>query len=80
MINTNETGTPLFTEKTFFILEGLAATPTTADLFATYTWNEKMAFQLNVDNATDERYIITSTGVSQVSDPRRIRFQVRYLW
>jgi len=54
--------------------------PPTADLFATYTWNEKMAFQLNVDNATDERYIITSTEVSQVSDPRRIRFQVRYLW
>ena len=30
MINTNETGTPLFTEKTFSILEGLAATPTKA--------------------------------------------------
>jgi len=54
--------------------------PTTANLFASYAWSERFSLKLNVDNLTDERYLITSVGVSQVSDPRRIRLQGKYSW
>jgi outer membrane receptor protein involved in Fe transport len=52
------------------------------NLFATYRWNKHWETQLNIDNVTDERYIvaIAATGLVQTADLRVARLSVKYAW
>jgi iron complex outermembrane receptor protein len=54
--------------------------PTTYTLFLTYRLNEDWHFQFNVDNLTDERYIVDyiTPGLVDTAEDRSIRFTARY--
>ena len=56
--------------------------PRLFNLFATYRWNKNWETQLNIDNVTDERYIvaIAATGLVQTADLRVARLSVKYSW
>ena len=57
-------------------------TPTTYDLFARYTLNKHWGFQFNMDNVTNERYVVSAIllGLAQASQPRRTRIGATYSW
>ncbi|MBL9216027.1 MAG: TonB-dependent receptor [Opitutaceae bacterium] len=56
--------------------------PQRYDGFARYVWGNSWEAQVNLENLTDERYIVQvyGTGLVQASDPFRTRFTVRYRW
>jgi outer membrane receptor for ferric coprogen and ferric-rhodotorulic acid len=56
--------------------------PRLFNLFATYRLNKNWETQLNIDNVTDERYIvaIAATGLVQTADLRVARLSVKYSW
>jgi len=56
--------------------------PRLFNLFAMYRWNKHWETQLNIDNVTDERYIvaIAATGLIQTADMQAVRFAVKYSW
>jgi len=56
--------------------------PTVFNLFAGYKMGEHWDFQLNLDNVTNERYIVATAapGLVQVAEEFRARFGVSYLW
>ncbi|MDB6127027.1 MAG: hypothetical protein JWM35_923, partial [Verrucomicrobia bacterium] len=61
---------------------GLIDTPTTYALFSSYHWGSHWSTQLNVDNLTNERYIVAvaAPGMVQVGDPLTIRLAIGYKW
>ena len=56
--------------------------PRLFNLFAMYRWNKHWETQLNIDNVTDERYIVAvaATGLIQTADMQAVRFAVKYSW
>jgi len=56
--------------------------PLVANLFAGYRWGKHWDIQLNVDNITDERYVVNvyATGLVGVADPLRARVTLKYTW
>ena len=56
--------------------------PVVADAFAGYTWNKHWDVQLNLNNLTNERYIIqvAANGLVQASDTFRSKLTVGYSW
>jgi outer membrane receptor protein involved in Fe transport len=56
--------------------------PLIADAFAGYTWNRRWDVQLNLNNLTNERYIVqvAANGLVQASDTFRSKLTVRYSW
>ena len=52
------------------------------NVFAGYQYGEHWNFQLNLDNITDERYIVATAapGLVQVAEEFRARLGVSYLW
>lgn len=56
--------------------------PLLADAFFGYTPNEKWDFQVNLNNLTDERYIVqtAANGLVQGSDTFRAKLTIRYKW
>ena len=56
--------------------------PLLADAFFGYAPNEKWDFQLNLNNITDERYIVqtAASGLVQGSDTFQSKLTVRYKW
>jgi outer membrane receptor protein involved in Fe transport len=56
--------------------------PRLINLFATYRWSKNWEAQVNIDNVTDERYIvaIAATGLVQTADLRIARVAVKYSW
>jgi outer membrane receptor protein involved in Fe transport len=56
--------------------------PVVADAFAGYTWNKHWDIQLNLNNLTNERYIIqvAANGLVQASDTFRSKLTVGYSW
>lgn len=57
-------------------------TPDTYSLFARYRFNKHWSTQLNIENLTDERYIVavTTSGLVQSAEPRTIRVTADYKW
>lgn len=56
--------------------------PLLADAFLGYTPNEKWDFQVNLNNLTNERYIVqtAANGLVQGSDTFRAKLTIRYKW
>ena len=56
--------------------------PMVFNVFAGYSYGEHWDFQLNLDNVTDERYIVAraADGLIQVSEEFRMRLGVTYRW
>lgn len=56
--------------------------PFTASVFSRYRLNRHWDFQFNIDNLTDERYVVNvyATGLVGVSEPLRAKFTVKYTW
>ncbi|WP_221031970.1 TonB-dependent siderophore receptor [Actomonas aquatica] len=56
--------------------------PLLADAFVGYTFNETWDAQLNLNNLTDERYIVqtAANGLVQASDTFRAKLTVSYRW
>lgn len=56
--------------------------PRVVNVFAGYRLNKSWEFQLNLDNLTDERYIvaIAATGLVQTAEPLQARLGVTYVW
>jgi len=56
--------------------------PRMVNVFAGYRWGKNWEFQLNLDNLTDERYVvaIAATGLIQTAEPLQVRLGVKYLW
>ncbi len=51
-------------------------------MFARYAWNKHWSAQVNVNNVTDERYIvaIAGTGLVQTDPGLDAKFAVKYIW
>ena len=56
--------------------------PRLVNVFAGYRWGKNWEFQLNLDNLTDERYVvaIAATGLIQTAEPLQARLGVKYIW
>jgi outer membrane receptor protein involved in Fe transport len=56
--------------------------PRLVNVFGSYRWGKNWTFQLNLDNLTDERYVvaIAATGLIQTAEAFRARFSVNYVW
>lgn len=56
--------------------------PKTWSAFARYQWNENWDVQLNLDNLTDERYIVAvaTDGLVDASEGFRPRLSLKYRW
>jgi outer membrane receptor protein involved in Fe transport len=56
--------------------------PLIINVFAGYQYGEHWNFQLNLDNVTNERYIVAraADGLIQVAEEFRARFGVSYFW
>jgi len=56
--------------------------PAVVNVFAGYKWRRHWAIQLNLDNVTDERYIVAvgATGLVQTPEAFRSRLGVTYRW
>jgi len=56
--------------------------PLVANMFASYRWGKKWEVQMNLDNLTNERYVVNvyAKGLVGVADPFRARATVKYSW
>ncbi len=56
--------------------------PATYNLFGRYSWGKKWSFQLNLNNITDERYIvaIAGNGLVQTEPGFDTKLAVKYVW
>lgn len=56
--------------------------PATYNVFARYRWNERWSVQMNLNNLTDERYIvaIAANGLVQTQPGMESRLSIRYKW
>jgi outer membrane receptor protein involved in Fe transport len=54
--------------------------PLTAAVFAGYQYNEHWYFQGNIDNLTDERYVVglAASGLAMAADSRTLRLMIGY--
>jgi outer membrane receptor protein involved in Fe transport len=53
--------------------------PQLYSVFAGYEWSRHWNFQVNVDNASDERYLVSTSGaLAQGGEPRTVRFTTSF--